>query len=137
MSEQVFVIPGNVVSKKNSKRPAMVGGKHVKRHLVLLPSSAYQRWERQARQHIQLKRPAMLKVPLWVEAHFYYKGNRPDLSGALESIADCMEGILWENDRLIVSWDKSRLHHDLKDPRTIVIIREMPDAIGQVEGALL
>jgi len=61
-----------------------------------------------------------LSGPLAVRAIIYYKGNRPDLSGALESIGDCFEGILWENDGQIESWDGSRLIYDGKNPRIVV-----------------
>jgi Holliday junction resolvase RusA-like endonuclease len=62
--------------------------------------------------------------PVEVRVTAYYKGQRPDLSGVCESVGDCLEGIAWENDRQIESWDGSRLYHDKKDPRTIVEVME-------------
>jgi hypothetical protein len=34
-----------------------------------------------------------------------------------------MEGIIWENDKQIISWDGSRLHHDKANPRTEITVR--------------
>jgi hypothetical protein len=34
-----------------------------------------------------------VNVPCEVTAIIYYKGQRPDLSGALESVGDCLEGV--------------------------------------------
>jgi len=84
----------------------------------VLPSEAYQRWERAAASALVGLKP--VAEPVHVLATIYYRGRRPDLSGALESIGDCLEGICWENDGQIVSWDGSRLHHDPKNPRTRV-----------------
>ena len=36
----------------------------------------------------------------------------------LEGVGDCFEGIVWKNDRQIISWDGSRLFHDKDNPRT-------------------
>lgn len=114
MNELTLAIPGSIRSKKNSKRIFACG-----RFKKVLPSKAYEAWEKQARGAMWGKAIIPpLTCPVHVEAHFYYKGNQPDLSGAMESIADCLEGIIWADDGQIVSWDGSRLHHDLKNPRT-------------------
>ena len=116
MNQLTLEIPGSIKSKKNSKR-IFARGKFKK----VLPSKAYEEWEVQARKSLwgQAIIPP-LSCPVSVEAHFYYKGPRPDLSGCMESIADCLEGIIWENDSMIESWDRSRLHHDKDNPRTVV-----------------
>jgi hypothetical protein len=49
--------------------------------------------------------------------------GKPDLSGTLESIGDALEGYVWANDTQIESWDGSRLHHDIENPRTEIIVR--------------
>lgn len=51
-------------------------------------------------------------------ATFYYKGPRPDLHGAMESLADCLQGIIINDDRQIESWDGTRIIHDKTNPRT-------------------
>jgi len=120
-------IPGTLRIKKNSKRIFKNRGR---KGYAVLPSEAYERWNHMARALTQsaiLKNRLLGAFPfdelLSVEAHVYYKGSQMDLSGALESIGDTLEGLIWENDKQIMSWDGSRLHHDLKNPRTEVFVR--------------
>ncbi len=121
-----FVIPGSIRSKKNSKRIVMAG-----KYPKLLPSKAYVRWEEAFRQELKLacyqKRIKPTDKPVHVQAVFYYKGREPDLSGCMESLADACEGILWENDGQIVSWDGTRKVHDKKNPRVEFAYRETGD----------
>jgi len=113
------VLPGSIRSKKNSKRIYKQG-----KFTRVLPSRAYLEWEEKARfsvsvQHLTLPIKDYYKdKSVSINAQIYYKGQQPDLSGCLESIGDAMEGYLWANDKQIISWDGSRLHHDLKNPRT-------------------
>ena len=114
-----FTIPGSIRSKKNSKRIFSYG-----KFKRVLPSVAYEKWEAQARSWRFLFAPKkIITEPVHVEANIFYNGKQPDLSGCLESIGDCLEGIVWANDRQIVSWDGSRLHHDKENPRTEIIVR--------------
>ena len=134
MPQITLTVPGSVVSKKNSRIACMIGGKHCPRRPMILPSKAYSKWEKLARKEAwaQIVYACSLpanKLPCFpfadsvhVNAHFYYKGNKPDLAGAMESISDCLQGIVWADDGQIVSWDSSRTHHDLKNPRTEVSI---------------
>jgi Holliday junction resolvase RusA-like endonuclease len=118
-----ITLPDTIRSKKNSKQIIMVGGKNVKRRPLLVPSKAYQKWEKQARRAARMQyRGEPLPGPVSVAVRVYYKGRQPDLSGCLESIGDCLEGICWVDDKQIVSWDGSRLYHDLKNPRTEVVV---------------
>lgn len=127
MDSLTLEIPGSVRSKKNSKRIVRCG-----KFSKIMPSEAYIKWEAAARKALR-GRPLIppLCCPVHVEAHFYYKGPKPDLSGACESIADCLEGIIWANDSLIESWDGSRMHHDPVDPRTVVIVKKEKEATGK------
>jgi hypothetical protein len=118
-----YEIPGNVRIKKNSRRLF----KQDKR-IMNLPSKAYMVWEKEAREYLIYK-----YLPhswghesdlLHVKALFYYKGAKPDLSGLLESVGDAFEGILWEDDKQIVSWDGSRSYHDKENPRLILTVEE-------------
>ena len=127
------VLPGSIRSKKNSKRACMVGGKHVPKRAVLLPSKAYVEWEKQARKAVMsqvVPHRAIQSGPVHVRVTAYYKGGEPDLSGILESVGDCLEGILWEDDKQIVSWDGSRKLKDSKDPRTVVEVLRV-DEVNQ------
>jgi len=130
------VLPGSIRSKKNSKRAMIVGGVNKPKRAVLLSSKAYLKWENEARweARIQLRFTEMLQGPIAIRALFYYKGPRPDLQGAMESLADCLEGICYLDDKQIVSWDGSRLIHDKSNPRTVVEITEL-GADQKKEGA--
>jgi len=124
VKELKITIPGSVVSKKNSKQVTMIGGKNCPRRPMILPSKAYKAWESQARQSAWGRAIIPpLTCDVHVEAHFFYRGNQPDLSGAMESIADCLEGVFYADDKQIMSWDGSRLHHDKYCPRTEVTVR--------------
>lgn len=132
-----ITLPGSIRSKKNSKRPVTVGGKHMPKRTILLPSKAYQAWEKSARKAAMAQLPplhrAVMEGPVHVRVTAYYKGAKPDLSGILESVGDCLEGLLWADDSQIVSWDGSRAYHDLQDPRTVVEVEAVGD---HVEAAL-
>jgi len=113
-----ITLPGSIRSKKNSKRIFKQG-----KFTRVLPSKAYLIWEELARGWAACQWPydvslSLIEKPVSINAQIYYKGPQPDLSGCLESIGDAMEGYLWKNDKQIYSWDGSRLHHDLKNPRT-------------------
>ena len=128
-----LILPGSIRSKKNSKTATMVGGVKKPRRAIIIPSKAYTAWEKAARWAIQGQVRGLYSdrkwltvptdAPVEVKATVYYKGQRPDLSGCLESVGDCLEGIVWENDKQIVSWDGSRLHKDNANPRTVVEVR--------------
>ena len=124
MNELYLTLPGSIRSKKNSKQVVMVGGKNKPRRPMILPSKSYQAWETPARKYLwgyAIVPP--LTVPVWVEVHVYFCGPQPDLSGCLESIGDCLEGIIYANDKQIYSWDGSRLHHDKENPHTDIVVR--------------
>ena len=111
-------LPGSIRSKKNSKRIFKQG-----KFTRVLPSKAYVEWEAIAREAVVYQVGyGCISIPISVNAQIYYKGPQPDLSGCLESIGDMGEGCLWENDKQIISWDGSRLHHDLKNPRTEITV---------------
>lgn len=119
------LLPGSIRSKKNSKKFGVIM-RRGRRCRVILPSKAYSDWEEAVRDYVELFcRPKLITGDVAIEAAIYYKGGRPDLSGCFESIGDCLEGVIWENDRQIVSWDGSRLYHDKANPRTEVKILEL------------
>lgn len=101
----------------------MIGGKNVPKRPIIVSSKAYQGWERAARQEAMTQwREGVLTCPVSVKVIAYFSGPQPDLSGVLESVGDCLEGIVWENDKQVVSWDGSRLYHDAKTPRTEITV---------------
>ena len=114
-----FTIPGTIRIKKNSRRIYGFG-----KFKKVLPSKAYMEWETQARarfvfEHFQFP---VIQTPCHVQAMFYYRGPEFDLHGAMESLADAMEGLLYEDDKLIVSWDGSRKERDKLNPRTEITV---------------
>lgn len=118
----IYHLPGSIRSKKNSKRVVMAG-----RRRMVLPSKAYMAWEKQARAEAMVQHPphaCIAEGPVEVKVTAYIKGQMPDLSGVLESVGDALEGLAWGDDRQIVSWDGSRVYRDVKNPRTIVEVRE-------------
>jgi len=122
--EKTIVLPGSVRAKKNSRVPIYVGGRNVPRRLVIIPSRAYRNWEAEARCAARQQwagEPISGDVSMSVLA--YVKGKKPDLSGVLESVGDCLQGIVYLDDAQIYSWDGSRVYHDRQMPRTVVTIR--------------
>lgn len=130
-----LTIPGTIRSKKNSKRPVTVPSKNRTKifmqtrrglqpcRIILLPSAAYVKWEKAARQSVAEQLPrgfALIEGPVWIKALFHVKGRLPDLSGAQESLGDCLEGVIYEDDRQVISWDGSRVIHDKSHPRVEV-----------------
>jgi Holliday junction resolvase RusA-like endonuclease len=122
-------IPGTLRIKKNSKRIFKNKGR---KGYTVLPSEAYEEWNYNTRALIGNAFFESMDMPysvlpltklISVEVHVYYKGPQMDLSGALESIGDTLEGLIWKNDKQIMSWDGSRLHHDKENPRTEVFVR--------------
>ena len=64
-------------------------------------------------------------VPVNVSAAFYRDKLTGDAVGYYQALADALEeGRIVENDRLIVSWDGSRLLKDAKNPRIELEITE-------------
>jgi len=118
-----LILPNSIRSKKNSKRIYAKGKKK-----IVLPSLAYLEWEEEARRAVVSQLSCDFKLltgDISINAQIYYKGQRSDLSGTLESIGDAMEGILYENDKQIVSWDGSRLIHCKEYPRTEISIEKV------------
>lgn len=70
------------------------------------------------RMRSQYHRRKPVDWPVKVCAMVYRDANRGDLIGYLQAIADALEtaGVV-ENDRLIVSWDGSRMLVDRANPR--------------------
>lgn len=90
--------------------------------MVIKPSVAYEQWEKVVRMEVKNQLPfgfMPLECPVKIKMLAYFKGKKPDLSGAMESIGDAMEKILWMDDGQIESWDgNSRVIHDSVNPRT-------------------
>lgn len=115
-----FTVPIAPVTKKNSQRIAVRGGRP-----IILPSEKYKEYESIALWYIP-KRGEAIDFPVNVKCIFYMPSNRLcDLTNHLESIDDVMvkAGLLKDdNYKIIVSHDGSRVFVDKDNPRTEVEI---------------
>jgi hypothetical protein len=98
-----------------------------------MPSAAYSAWDRMAQLQLAKWRSERATnrtfscwiVPCNVKALFYREALVGDAAGFYQALADTLEkGGIVENDRLIVSWDGSRLFKDADNPRVEVEITE-------------
>ena len=118
-----FTICGAPRTKKNHSIISTKGN-----YPRLLPSPQFAAWNRIAQIEMARLRsawPSLLSfaAPVNVCAAFYRDAERGDAVGYYQALADALEeaGIV-ENDRLIVSWDGSRLLKDAKNPRIEVTL---------------
>jgi Holliday junction resolvase RusA-like endonuclease len=118
-----FTIPLPPVTKKNSQRIIMRGGRP-----MILPSEKYKEYESAALWFIP-KRGIPIDFPVNVKCVFYMPNNRLcDLTNHLESIDDVMvrAGLLKDdNYKILVSHDGSRVLVDKNNPRTEVEISKI------------
>ncbi len=108
-------------TKKTSQRIVRAG-----RFPKILQSEAYLAWNMIAKLQLIKDRPASpLDVPMNCRATFYRESLTGDAVGYYQALADTLEnaGII-TNDKLIVSWDGSRLQKDAAYPRVVVILEE-------------
>lgn len=138
-----LVILGPPRTKKNSLRRIKRG-----KRVFTVGSEAHKAWEDSAvAQLLRAFRPGATRTtgvdhrrgivtigtgpivtPLAVRALVYRKKNCGDLVGYLQSIGDALEkGGVIQNDRLIASWDGSRLLKDAKNPRVEIYIEPMEE----------
>ena len=112
---------------------AWIGNKWRYAQVIIVTGKAYKTWELEAWQAIMQQRPPGFKLfteQVTVKVLAYYKGHRPDLSGVFESVGDCLEKLIYADDRQIEQWDgESRVIHDLKNPRTEVWVDESKDLL--------
>jgi Holliday junction resolvase RusA-like endonuclease len=116
-----FVIPGAPRTKKNHGRRIQRGGRKYD-----IPSAAYEAWNIQAQIHLMLgrqSRPNTITTEVNCAAIFYRDALTGDAVGYYQGLADALEeaGIV-SNDKLIVSWDGSRMLKDADDPRVDVTL---------------
>lgn len=121
-----ITIPLNPVTKKNSMRIARAGG-----HYKLLPSKAFEEYQKSAGYFLGKWRDRKISVPIEVRCLFYRKSrHRVDLTNLLNAIDDILVhyGVLADdNCNIIVSHDGSRVLYDKANPRTEVYITALPE----------
>jgi Holliday junction resolvase RusA-like endonuclease len=132
-----ITIPGKPICKKNNPRVFCINGcKGWRRGVpqpkkLVLPSEEYELYEKYCVNYllnygnIQYTEPVQVTCLYW----FPNRRSRPDLGNLLAATSDILEraGIL-ENDRLITSYDGSRIVGIDKDnPRAEITITKMGD----------
>ena len=123
IDEIYFVIPFAPVTKKNHGRIVMCG-----KYPKLLPSEAYERYEKEAMPLLKINFGACGTIDYSVNLKcvFYLdKRRKGDLAGYLQAVQDLLvsAGILADDNRNIVaSVDGSAVLYDKKNPRTEVTI---------------
>jgi hypothetical protein len=116
-----FTIHGAPRTKKNHGRTVTVRGKPLH-----LPSDAYTAWDRSAQFLLipvrrQLGQP--IAEPINCAALFYREAAIGDAVGYYQALADTpQKARIVVDDRLIVSWDGSRMLKDEKHPRVEVAL---------------
>lgn len=115
-----FTVPLVPVTKKNSQRIAVRGGRP-----IILPSEKYKEYEDNALWFIP-RPPQSIDYPVTVKCLFFMPTKRRcDLTNLLEAIDDVMvkAGLLADdNYNIIASHDGSRVFVDKDNPRTEVQI---------------
>ncbi len=108
------------------------------RYPRILPSAAFSAWNRIAQLQLAAVRAAIKNngyasmlpyaEPVNVRALFYRERLTGDAVGYYQALGDALqEGLIVENDRLIVSWDGSRMLKDKDNPRIEIEITEAND----------
>lgn len=112
-------------TKKNHGQIIQVRGRP-----VMLPSPEYRAWEDGcARASLYDRTAPAITYPVNCEARIYRDRNTGDAVGYYQAIADCLEHLgVVQNDRLIVSWDGTRLLKDDACPRVEITLTAVAEA---------
>jgi Holliday junction resolvase RusA-like endonuclease len=106
-------------TKKTSNQLQRFGGR-----LKVVPSKAWMAWRDKVLASGDVKPWMRLRdQPYNCAAIFYRDADRGDATGYMQSLADVLEeaGVV-SNDRLLVSWDGTRLRVDRKNPRVEITL---------------
>jgi Holliday junction resolvase RusA-like endonuclease len=113
-----FTILGAPRTKKNSGWRTKAGHQ--------MPSHAYLEWDRSAQWMLALVRRELgqpIGEPINCAALFYREAAIGDAVGYYQALADTLQKArIVVDDRLIVSWDGSRMRKDSKQPRVEVTL---------------
>lgn len=127
---------GNPATKKNSARIITMKGKDGS-YSKLLPSEAYQRYERDCLRQIAGTYRRGIDWPVNVKAVYYMATRRAvDLSNLIEASHDILvkAGVLRDDNRnVIASTDGSRVYWDKRNPRVEITITDAEQDYEQWE----
>ena len=116
-----IIIPLPPVTKKNSQRIVVVGGRP-----KVLPSEKYREWEHDAGMFLRGAAWKKIGEPVNVRCLFYMATRRRvDLTNLLEAVDDMLVhyGVIEDdNSQIVAGHDGSRVHYDKEHPRTEIEI---------------
>jgi Holliday junction resolvase RusA-like endonuclease len=119
-----FVVMGAPRTKKTSNRVLRFG-----RFNKVVPSEAWLAWRDRVVPQLKLQWAgrAPIEHSVNVAATFYRDAKRGDAVGYYQSLADVLQeaGVV-SDDKVITSWDGSRLGKDARRPRVEIQISEVP-----------
>lgn len=119
-----FIIIGSPRTKKNSQQ---IAKNRRTGSLFIASDPVKKKYQKTAVEQLAVQLAEMKEYGAWipldgpvhVRATFYRDKNLGDLVGYMQMIADCLEkGCVVVNDRLIESWDGTRMTKDADNPRT-------------------
>lgn len=117
-SEVSFVIMGEPASKANSRKIVKFGNRP-----AIIKSQKARSYADAFKLQCAPKVSAVLEGDLKVEMVIYYASRRPDLDESV--ILDCMQGIVYENDRQVkekhIYWALDKLN-----PRAEIRVSQLP-----------
>ena len=117
-----ITIPIDPKTKKNSQQIITVNGRH-----IIVPSSAYKKYERQAIKYFP--EAETIDKPVNVKCLFYMQTKRKvDLSNLISAVSDILVAgkiLADDNSSIIVGYDGSRVFYDKENPRTEIYITEV------------
>lgn len=116
-----IVIPGRPVTKKNSQRLIMAGGR-----IIPIPSKQYKDYEARAITALREISGVCIDEPVNVKCLYYMPDRRRvDLTNLLEATCDLLvhyDVLSDDNCKIVVSHDGSRVLYDKENPRAEIEI---------------
>lgn len=128
-----LTILGPPVTKSNHQKIIQVRGRP-----MVIQSAPYRKWEKSALEQLARLLPLApaTAAPVSLKAIFYRERRTGDLGNYLKALCDVIERAgLIENDRLIHSFDGSRLAWDKTNPRVEFEVMPMPDETPEFQPA--
>ena len=131
MKSTIFMLEGQVVPKKNSRRLFVKNGR-----MINIPSERYQEWHDDALKQIKIWKVPKLNPPYKLSLFFWFKDKRPrDLDNVIASVNDLLkdaEVIKDDDSKLLVEIHAYYKGVSKESPRVKVDISSECDKPGDV-----
>ena len=132
--ETRIILWGDPRSKKNSQRVISVKGQGGRSYTKLLPSKAYEDYEKDCLRQITGDKRLNIDHPVNMKCVYFMKTRRRvDLQNLVEATADILvkAGVLADdNCNIVASLDGSRVDYDKEDPRVEITITDKREQGG-------